>query len=147
MRTTNSHVSEEEPPGDEGLVGAAWGLVHDVQVWWVEAEGGGGQTVSDEVDPQKLYGDESLGHAKSSGQEDTDHFADVGGDEVTDELLHVVVDGAALLDGGHDGGEIVVGQDHLGGGFGHGGSGAHSNTDLSLLQSRGIIYTVTSLVE
>ena len=39
------------------------------------------------------------------------HLADVGRDEVADEGLHVGVDGAPLLDGGHDGGEVVVGQD------------------------------------
>lgn len=33
--------------------------------------------------------------------------------------LHVVVDAAALSDGGHDGGEVVVGQHHVAGLLGH----------------------------
>ena len=70
---------------------------------------------------------------------------DVGGDEVADELLHVVVDSTALLYGGHDGGEVVVSEHHLGGRLGDGGSGAHSNTDLSLLQSGSVVHTVTGL--
>ena len=43
-------------------------------------------------------------------------------DSLPDELLHVVVDGAALFHGGHDGGEVVVGQHHLGGGLGNSSS-------------------------
>lgn len=142
---SNGHVTEEEPSADQGLLGVPWGLVHDVQIWGVESEGSGGQSISDQVDPQQLDGDQSLGHAQSSGQEDTDDLADVGGDQVTDELLHVVVDSTALLNSSHDGGEIVIGQDHLRGGFSHSGTGAHSNTNLSLLQSRGVVHTITSL--
>ena len=37
-----------------------------------------------------------------------DNLANVGGDEVADELLHVAVDGPALLYRGHDGGKVVV---------------------------------------
>ncbi len=71
-------------------------------------------------------------------------LSDVGGDEVADELLHVVVDGATLLDGGDDGGEVVVGEDHLGGRLGHGRARAHGDTDLGLLQSRSVVDTVAS---
>jgi len=62
-----------------------------------------------------------------------DHLAYIGGDEVSDELLHVVVDGAALLHRRHDGGEVVVSQDHLGGRLCHGRAGAHGNADLRFL--------------
>ena len=68
---TDSHVSEEQPSADEGFLGAAGHLEHDVQIRGVEAEGGGGQTVSDQVDPQQLYGDQGFRHTKGSGQEDT----------------------------------------------------------------------------
>merc|ERR550539_1534517 len=142
--STNDHVSEEQPGSDEGLVGSPGWFVHDVQVGGVEGESSGGQTVSDQVDPQQLDGDESLGEAESGGQENTDHLADVGGNQITDELLHVGVDSAALLHSGHNGGEVVVGQDHLGGGLGHGGAGAHGDTDLGSLQGGGVVDSVTS---
>jgi len=74
-----------------------------------------------------------------------DDLSDVGGDEITNELLHVVVDGPALLNGGHDGGEVVVSQYHLRSRLGHGGTRTHGDTNLSLLQGRGVIHTVTSL--
>lgn len=42
-----------------------------------------------------------------------DDLADVGGDEVANKLLHVVVNGSALLNSRHNAGEVVIGQDHL----------------------------------
>ncbi len=48
------NLPEEQPGGDEGLIGASGLLVHDVKVRGVEGEGSGGQTVSHQVDPQKL---------------------------------------------------------------------------------------------
>jgi len=71
LLTANDHVSEEQPSGDEGLLGGTGKPAHDVQVGGVEAQGGGGQTVSHQVDPQQLDGDQSLGETQGSGQEDT----------------------------------------------------------------------------
>ncbi|KAF4527892.1 hypothetical protein B566_EDAN017712 [Ephemera danica] len=77
---TNSHVTEEQPARDEGF------------------------TISDEVDPQKLDGNQSLRQTQSGSQEDTGEgeyspydLTNVGGDEVADELLHVAVDGTTFL--------------------------------------------------
>lgn len=72
LLTTNSHVSEEKPARDQGLLGGTWGLAHDVQVRGVEAQSGGGQTISDQVDPEQLDRDQSLGQTQSSSQEDTE---------------------------------------------------------------------------
>lgn len=37
-----------------------------------------------------------------------DNLADIGGDEVADKLLHVAVDGPALLHSSHNGGKVVI---------------------------------------
>ena len=68
--TSDGEVSEEEPPGDEGLAGVARGLAHDVQVRGVEAQGGGGQAVRHQVDPEQLDRDERLREAQGCRQED-----------------------------------------------------------------------------
>ena len=73
------------------------------------------------------------------------YLADVGRNEVTDELLHVAVDGATLLDGGHDRREVIVSQHHLRRRLGHSCARAHGDTNLSLLQSRSVVHTVASL--
>ena len=66
---SDGHVTEEQPSGDETLGGATGRLVHDVQIGGVEAQGGGGQTISHQVDPQKLDGDQSFGKTQSGSQE------------------------------------------------------------------------------
>lgn len=55
--TANSHVSEKQPACDEALFGRARWFLHDVQIWWVESEGGGWHSVSHQVHPQQLDGD------------------------------------------------------------------------------------------
>lgn len=47
-----------------------------------------------------------------------DNLANVGRDEVPDELLGVLVDRATFLDGGLDARKVVVGEDHVGGQLG-----------------------------
>ena len=78
-RTSNGHVSEEEPAGDEGLLGGARPLAHDVQVRGVKAQGGGGQAIRHQVDPQQLDRDQSLGEPQRRRQEDTGQRDGVSG--------------------------------------------------------------------
>merc|ERR1719309_1643496 len=80
---------------------------------------------------------------QSSSEEDTDHLAHVGGDEVADELLHIVVNGASFLDRRHDGGEVVVSQDHLRGRLGNGSARAHGDANLRLFEGGGIVHSVS----
>ena len=68
--STNNKVAEEEPSRDEGVLDVARGLVHDVDVWWVEAEGCGRESVSDKVHPEELDRNKSLRETKGSSQED-----------------------------------------------------------------------------
>lgn len=62
-----------------------------------------------------------------------DNLAHVWGDEVSDELFHVVINGSAFLDCSYNGGEVVISKHHLRGGLGHSSAGAHGNTNFSLL--------------
>ena len=141
---TDDEITEEEPSTDELLVTLSGVAAHDIVVRRVEGQSSGGETVGDQVDPQKLNRDQSLGHAESGRQEDRDDLTDVGRDEVADELLGVVVDGAALLNGDLDGGEVIIGENHISSKLRDVSAGTHSNTDISLLQSRRIVDTVTS---
>jgi hypothetical protein len=70
--STDGHVTEEQPTSNETLRGATGWFVHDVQIRGVETQSSSWQTISDQVDPQKLDGDQSFGQAKGSSQENTD---------------------------------------------------------------------------
>lgn len=141
---SDDHVTEEEPAAHEGLVSLSGLALHHVVVAGVETEGRGGETIGDEVHPEKLNRDQCFGHAEGSGEEDGDDFANVGGDEVADELLGVVVDGTALFDGSLDGCKVVVCENHVGSEFGNVGTGAHGDTNVGLLESGSVIDTIAS---
>jgi len=72
-------------------------------------------------------------------------LADVGRDEISDELFHVVVDGAPFLDRSDDRREVVISKHHLRGWLGDRRARTHRNADLGLLQSRSIIHPVACL--
>mmetsp|Transcript_31498 Transcript_31498/g.100343 ORF Transcript_31498/g.100343 Transcript_31498/m.100343 type:complete len:747 (+) Transcript_31498:177-2417(+) len=137
------HVAEEDPAGDQVVVLASRRLLHHVQIGRVEAESRGRQAIGHEVDPEQLHRGQALGAAKRGREEDGGHLANVGGDQVPDEGLHVVVDGPALFHGVHDGREVIVGEHHVRGLLGHlGARDAHGNADVGLLQRGGVVDAV-----
>ncbi len=69
--TSNGQVSEEEPAGYERLLSVSGGLVHDVQIRGVEAQGSGRQAIRHQVHPQQLDGDQSLRQPNDGCQENT----------------------------------------------------------------------------
>jgi hypothetical protein len=78
-------------------------------------------------------------HPQEHGQD----LAGVGGQQVAQELADVGEDRPSLADGGHDGGEVVVGQDHLGRFFGDVGAGdAHGDADVGRLERGGVVHAV-----
>ena len=141
---TDDHVSEEEPTADKRVVTLSRRAVHHIVVLGVEAERSSGKTIGDQVDPKKLNGDKSLGHANRSGEEDGYNLSNVGRNEVANELLGVVVDAAALLDSRLNSSEVVIGKDHISGKLGHVGSRAHSDTNVTLLKRRSVVYSIAS---
>lgn len=56
----DSQVTEEEPAADEGVLGRAGGLFHDVHVGGVETKGSGRQSICDQVHPQQLHRNQGL---------------------------------------------------------------------------------------
>ena len=83
---TDRHVAEEEPVADKRFLGAAWRLVHDLEVGRVEAERGRRETVRHQVDPEQLDRDESLRHAERSSQEDADNLYSSSSHRLTSSL-------------------------------------------------------------
>lgn len=42
----NIFLPEEQPSRDETFISFTWWLLHNVQIWWIETQGSGWQTVS-----------------------------------------------------------------------------------------------------
>lgn len=76
----DDHIPGEQPGSNEALTTVPRRNTHDAVVRGIEAESGRGKTVSDEVDPEQLDGDERFGHAQKHGQEYADDLANVRGD-------------------------------------------------------------------
>jgi len=71
------HIAEEQPTTDKRFFGVARRLVHDIQIWWIEAKRRGRQAVRHQVDPEQLDGDERLRHSQCCRQEYTDHLRSI----------------------------------------------------------------------
>lgn len=68
--TSNGQVSEEEPARDEGFLRVTRGFLHDVQIWGVEAQSCGRETISHQVDPEQLDWNQSLREAQRRSKKD-----------------------------------------------------------------------------
>lgn len=91
---------------------------HDVRRGALEAEAHVRQARGDHDDPDDLdgaQGEDGQGRAVLEGEADEQRarLRHVLGQHVQHELLDVVEDAPALGDGRHDGGEVVVGKDHV----------------------------------
>ena len=95
------------------------------------------------VDPQDLQRAGSEARSEHDRDENDEAFADVGRQRPDDELREVVEYSAAFFDGGFDGGEVVVGEDHVGGFLGDLGTPLpHRDADVCLLQRGRVVDAV-----
>jgi hypothetical protein len=107
------------------------------------AQGKAGQAVGDQVDPHDLGREQGQGQPEQGGQEHDPDLGRAAAETVADEAAQVVVDAPTLADGADDGGEGVVGQDHVGGLLGDLGAGlAHGHPDVGPAQGGGVIHAV-----
>ena len=116
---------------------------HGVAVGRLDAEREGRRAVRDEVDPEDLDGQQRQGQAQEGSQHHDPDLGRVRRQHVAHEAADVVVDAPALLDRCHDGREVVVGQDHVGGFLADVRAGdAHGHADVGSAQGRGIVHAV-----
>ena len=133
-----------EVSGEQGLPGGAGLLLHDGGLHRLHAQGQGGQGVGDQVEPQKLHRHQGgLVEVEEGGQKQRHNLADIAGEQVVDGLFDVGIDAPALLYRLDDGGEVVVGEDHVRRALGHVGAGdPHGAADVGHLQGRGVVHSV-----
>jgi len=84
-----------------------------------------------------------MGSPRNGADDHDGELGGVAGQQVLDELADVVVDDAALFDGGDDRREVVVEQHHVRRLFGDVGTGdSHRHPDVRLFEGGGIVDTV-----
>ena len=124
------------------------GAAHDAGAGWLAAETEGGEGGCEHVDPEDLQRAEGEdGEAavvlEAEADDQEHHFADVGGQEVQDELVDVVGHAAAFFDGGDYAGEVVVREDDVCGALCDVGSGeAHGYADVCGLEGGRVVDAV-----
>merc|ERR1719445_3015995 len=136
--------------GDQTLVDelvrerVPWRSLHDVRLSLLVGHRDGGHHVRAKVDAEDGDGAKGQGHVSQDEEEEGGDLRDVGGQSVSDGLLQVIEDQSALLNTSHNGGKVVVEQDHVSGLLGDVGAGdTHGNTDVGLLQGRRVVDTIS----
>lgn len=112
----------------------------------IEAKRSGWKTIRYQIEPQELHRYQSFGHAKQDSQEDAHNFANVRRDEVSDELLGVVVDCSTFLHSLFNRSEVVIDKNHVSSKLGYIGSRTHCDTNIGLFKSDSIVDAISCLL-
>lgn len=97
------------------------------------------------TDPQNLHGIERVAPTAETAEHDKTKRGSASAELECEEVLDVVEDALALLDGAEDGAEVVVCEDHVRGLLGHVGTKfAHADADVCLLQRGSVVHAIAS---
>lgn len=149
-KAVDNHV-DDELEGEDTSLERNRGSAKDTSDSALETETHVGKTRSHHDDPHDLDGsDREDGETCLVLEDETDEkddgLGDVGGEHVEDEFLDVVEDTATFLDGGDDGGEVVVAENDIGCILCDVGTGlTHGNTNIGTAERGRVVNTITSL--
>ncbi len=146
-RAQEQRADQQDPPDQrrrqDRRSGPSRRAPHDAVLLRLEGEHEAEEHGGRHVDPEDLDRQDRQRGAQEHGGQDDQSLAQVRRQGPGDELGEVVEDAATLLDRGLDGGEVVVGQDHVGGVLGHVGPGdPHGDADIRLLERGRVVHAV-----
>ena len=118
--------------------------LHDIELGVLVGERDGGDHISTQVNAQDKHSGEGLGDLEHHEEQEGRDLGNVGGESVSDRLLQVIEDKATFFNTVYDRGEVIIEEKHVSGVLGDLRARAHSDTDISLFDSRGVIDTITS---
>mmetsp|Transcript_21478 Transcript_21478/g.51111 ORF Transcript_21478/g.51111 Transcript_21478/m.51111 type:complete len:359 (-) Transcript_21478:643-1719(-) len=119
-------------------------LLQDIPLAGLHAQCNGGRQIRDENQEENLKRCSHQRHRDDDAEEDLDDLGNVDRHDEGHELLDACVDGSPFLHGLHDGGEVVIGQDHLRRTLCHlRALDAHGHSDVRLVQRRRVVHAVT----
>ena len=142
-RTDKSDAPDGEPI-HHVLAGLTRWTVHHVALGGFKGQAEGERGRGRHVHPQNQHRRQRNNIARQQRDDDQQPLREVGRHDEQDGLFQVVVDTTPLLHRAGNGGEVVVGEHHIGGLFGHLGSfNAHGDAHVGLTQRRGVVNAVT----
>merc|ERR1719309_77807 len=110
----------------------------------IVSHGDGGHHVSSQVNTEDCDGSKGQGDISKNEKEEGRDLGNIGSKSVSDGFLQVVEDKTTFFNACDNGSKVVIEQDHVSGLLGYiGSSNTHGNSDISFLESRRIVYTVT----
>ena len=129
--------------GQKGFFGVPGWTFHDQRIPLSHTQSQSGKHVGDQVQKKDLQRQDGQRGIRRRGKGDGHDLADIAGDEVPHELTDVTEDDPPLPDGGDDGGEGIIFEDHIGGLTGHlGAPFSHGDADIGFFQGRGVVDPV-----
>ena len=128
--------------GEDAVLAVPGRAGHGIRLTLLQTKGQGGEAVGDQVDKQQVHRVQQC-EAQQRGEEHAQHLAHVAGQQELDGLADVVIDPAALLHGGDDGGEVVVAEHHVRHVFRYVRAGdAHAHADIRGLDGGRVVDAV-----
>ena len=117
--------------------------LHDVCLALLHSKGQGREAVGNQVDPEQVHRLQDR-KANQGREEDRQHLGQVGGQKELDGFADVRVNPASFLYRRHDGGEIIVRQNHVSHVLRYVGSGdTHADADVRALDGGRVVYAVS----
>jgi hypothetical protein len=145
LHNTNLQVSERDKLGIHEMVslGVTGISLHDIKLGVLVGERDGGYHISSQINAKDKHGGEREGDLEDNEEQEGGNLGNVRGEGVSDRFLQVIEDKATFFNTVHDGAEVIVEQDHITSVLSDLRSTTHSNTDIGLLNGRGVIDTIT----
>ena len=126
-------IRDSHRTGEDARARVARLALHQVLFGRIDRQGQRRQAVGGQVDRKDLHRAQRQRQPQQRRPGHQTDLADVGRQQIHQVLLDIAKDAAPLFDSGDDGGEVIVGQRHVCGFFGHVGAGdAHGDADVGL---------------
>mmetsp|Transcript_69052 Transcript_69052/g.192216 ORF Transcript_69052/g.192216 Transcript_69052/m.192216 type:complete len:240 (-) Transcript_69052:1891-2610(-) len=141
---TVRHDAHPHPREHDGFLFRPRLLLEDGPLPGLHPQGDGRGQIRHEDQEEDLQRRAHHRDAYSDAHGDLDHLRDVHGHDEGHEFLDPRIDRPALFDSGHDGTEVVVGEDHVRGTLGHFRAlDAHGDTDVGRVQRWRVVHAIT----
>ena len=127
-----------------GSLGSRGFLLHDIGVSRLQSQAYGRELLCHDIYPENLRRQQRDGITKGDCKKDCSQLCKADGQKIGCAFSDVVIDPSALFNCADNGGEVVIGDDHIRCFFRNlGACFSHSHANIGGLQSRSIIDSVS----